>query len=118
LRHKFLLTDKLDPSAAATQSGWHPELPRRNKLETNTGKKFSVKVLSATTVEAVFEVLAANEQEAELAALDLASVASDSHWKFSYQEFYDGRGPDGWDDPNLRIGDVRPINPKIVASDE
>jgi hypothetical protein len=31
--HKFLLTDKFDQSAVAIQSGWHPELPRRNEMK-------------------------------------------------------------------------------------
>jgi hypothetical protein len=87
-------------------------------LEPNTGNKFSVLVLLATTVEAVFEVSAVNEHEAELAALYMASIASDDHWKFSFQDFYDSRDTDGWDDPDLRIGDVQLINSEIVTSDE
>jgi hypothetical protein len=35
LRHEFLLTDNFDPPAAATQLGWHPELPRRIEMDTN-----------------------------------------------------------------------------------
>lgn len=83
-------------------------------MEINTGKKFSVTVLLATTREAVVEVSAANEEEAQLRALELTD--SDLQWKFTHMDFYDGRVPDGVDGTYFRIGRIKVIDQRITAA--
>jgi hypothetical protein len=86
-------------------------------METNPGNKFSVTVLLATPMKAVVEVFAANEHEAQLQALEIASD-SDLQWESAYQGFFEGRVPDGWLNEYYRIGYVQLIGPEIAAADE
>jgi carotenoid cleavage dioxygenase-like enzyme len=117
LRHKVLADRQVRSVGGGNTIGLASQTAEeKTTMEINTRKKFSVTVLLATTMQAVVEVFATNEHQAELQALEIASD-SDVQWEFTYQDFIDGRVPDGCGGEYYRIGEVRLSGPEITADD-